>query len=424
MSEEIKSIFELEEFKPLRNAFEARKLRFNKYWGYYKSLLTVVNDPFVSDVGKYIGSHIANSVKPLFTPLARAVELDVALIPGNWRLATESAQHQDAVKQVLAWSRWEVEGDIFVRYAVAMGESGLRIVQVGDKVIIQPMRPDSYVVEPMSLWDATPAKAVFISQIYDSTGQTHELAEVITPAQIRTFRDGVPYAVDADAGRIEAYANPLGFVPFVVCRLDSGDGVGEPTFDNTLTSLDQVNRQATYMSTIIRRHAEPQWAVIGAEAGDLQKDGETVWFFPEGSDLKAVLAAVDFDGLLKFIQEIKEEMKDSLPELAFSKLAGLERIAVATIEIQMIEPVTKIRRLRKPCDQALADALRVAGKSGVDGLAGLDDWTLAFDKERPVIVVDAMTRTQIEQAQNSGQLSKMALEREKLLLGATTGQGN
>lgn len=421
--DKIKSIFDVEEFKPFKDAFYSRRTRFQRYWNYYKAKFTSPFDVFQSDTGKYIGARVSDSIKPLFTPLARAVELDVALIPGDWKLADET--YQEPVGVVLNWSQWDVEGDIFVRYVTAMGECGLRVVddRARKLTIIQPARPDNYLVIPRSPWDATPSMVITVW-----TKGEAEMAEVLTAQQVRTFKNGQPYAMDGAGGRSEAYPNELGFVPFVVCKLDAGDGVGEPTFDNTLVALDQVNRQATYMSTIISRHAEPQWAVMGAEAGDLEKDGEAVWFFPEGSDVKAILAAVDFAGLLAFIQEIKAEMKDSLPELALSKLVGVERVASATIELQMAEAVFKIRRLRKPCDRALAEALKLAGQAGQSmGLADvspLADGLVKFDKDRPVITVDALTRLQIEQAQFGNQVSRMALEREQMLMSAQNGSGS
>lgn len=421
MADEIKSIFDLEEFKPYAVAFQARKTRFARYWRYYKAELTVAGE-WATDMGQLLGAALGTAVKPIFTPLARAVELDVALIPGDWKVDATGENQQNGLDRLFDWSKWDCEGDIFVRYATALGEAGLRVVddRLNKRVLIQPIRPDTYITIPTSAWDTTPRMVISLTRMAED-----EIAEVIEPTRIRTYKNGLPYALDFDAGRGAVYANPLGFVPFVVCKLDSGDGAGEPTFDNTLPALDQVNRQATYMATIIQRHAEPQWAVIGAEAGDLEKSGEAVWFFPEGADVKAVLAAVDFAGLLAFIKEIKQEMKDSLPELALSELVGVERIAAATLELQMAEAVFKIRRLRKPCDRALMEAVAVAGKAaqnmGLAELAGLADGTLRFDKNRAVITLDALTRLQIESASQGQEMSRLAMEREKALLATSRG---
>ncbi|MCL4867764.1 MAG: hypothetical protein KJ063_02250 [Anaerolineae bacterium] len=415
---EVSSIFDVEEFAAYRAQFDQRRSRFARYWKYYKAEPTGIGE-WQTEVGKYIGAAVRNAVLPLFTPLSRAVELDVSLIPGDWQLAAGSERYQGAVDQVLEWGKWDCEGDVFVRFVVALGEAGLRIVddRMEKRAFPQPVRPDTYLVVPMSPWDDRPQMLLSVVK-----RDKDEWAEVIEADRVRTFKNGHPYGTPE---RPAEYENGLGMVPFVVCRLDAGDGQGESTFDNTLPSLDQVNRQATYMSTIISRHAEPQWAVFGAEDSDLRKDGQSVWFFPEGSNVQAILAAVDFEGLLAFIQEIKNEMKDSLPELALSKLVGVERVAAATIELQLAEAVFKIRRLRKPCDRALRDALIIAGRAaqqmGIGAVSRLADGLVRFDKDRPVISLDALTRLQIQGVARSNEISQLALERERQLLAAAAG---
>lgn len=413
---ESKSIFDLDEYKHLRAAYEARKRRFAKNWRYYKAEYSGADTKTQTAAGNYVTSLIEASIKPLFTPLARAVNIDVSLIPGGWQLTEES--QQAAFGMLLKESRWEIEGDIFVRYGVAMGESGLRIVddRINKRVYLAPIRPDRYVTQSTSVYDPTPALAIFIDMSVDADGEDVEWAEVITPSTIATFKNGEPMG---RGDREASYDNALGFVPLVVAVHDIGDGVGEPTFDDSIVALDQVNRQATYMAQMIERHAEPQWAAIGAEAGDLEKSGDAVWFFPEGSDIKAILAAVDFAGLLAFIKEVKEEMKEGLPELAFSKLTGVNRIAAATIELQMAEAVFKIRRLRKYHDQALADAAELAALAAKD--MGLDVGSLhgadiELDSNRPVITIDALTRIEIETARQGQEATAMALAQQKILM--------
>lgn len=414
-----KSVFDLDEYKAYRRLFDARRGRFSRYWRYYKASVYDNGALHGSPMGQFVLSRIADATRPLFTPLARAVNLDVALIPGGWVLAPESAQHQAAVDTLFRSSSWPTEGDLFVKYVAAMGEAALYVPddREGKRVMLQALRPDSYLIVPAGRYDDTPALAILIATGYDAEGKTQEEATVISPTTVKTFINGQPAGVD---GRSPSYANALGFVPIVACKNDPGDGAGEPTFDDAIASLNQVNIQATHLANIIQKHVEPQWAAFGAEAGDLQKSGDLVWFFPEGSDVKAILAAVDFDGVLAFIQEIKTEVKESLPELSLSKLVGVERVAAATIELQMAEAVYKIRRMRKPVDLAVANALRLAGRVASDignrELAGLDDELLAFDSERPVIGIDALTRLQIETASQNASMSRLALEREQLLL--------
>lgn len=405
----IRSIFDLDEFRPHLAEWQRRQARFAMYWAYFKAEPTG-NTMWRTDFGRMIGGTINSAIKPIFTPLGRAVELDVALIPGGWAIATKLDEERVAVERLFLDSRWAVEGDIYVRYVTALGEAGVRVnVNPEGRVWIQPVRPDGYLLVPNSVWDGSPRWLITVRRENEN-----EYAEVIGTEIIRTFQNGILSGVN---GNPAEYPNPYGLIPFVNCVMDNGDGVGEPTFDNTLVALEQLNRQATYMATIISRHAEPQWAVFGAEAGELEKSGEAVWFFPAGSEVKAVLAAVDFPGLLTFIQEIKKEMKESLPELALSQLVGVERVAAATIELQMAETVFKIRRLRKPIDQALAEAVQMAGKIArrleIGGFEQVGN--VMFDADRPVIAADNLTRLQVETARNNYELTRLAFQREVAL---------
>lgn len=419
------SIWDLEEFKPYKAAYEARRARYAANWRYYKAEYKGVEARFASAPGQYARSLIETAVKPLYAPFGRAVNIDVALIPGDWHLTDEAAPLVPAIDQLFELSDWETEGDIWVRYGVAMGEGGIRLVddREGERLYLQPVSPATYLPIAGAFRQPTPRMAIFIDMQKDGEGKDVEFAEVIEAERIRTFRNGEPFA--SGPNRPAEYPNAQGFVPLFIARHDVGDGQGEPTFDDSIAPLDQVNRQATNMAKMIERHAEPQWAAIGADAGDLEKSGDSVWFFPEGSDIKAVLAAVDFPGLLSFIQDIKEEMKDGLPELAFAKLVGVERVAAATIELQMAEAVFKIRRLRKAYDQALRQALihagKVASEMQLPELAVLDDPALKFDKDRPVITIDALTRLQIDAAQQSNELTRQSIERDRMLMAATAG---
>lgn len=415
----IKSIFDLDEFKGYRQAYRSRQSRFQRNWQYYKA--EGYDSPHVqTPMGQFVISRITDAVRPLFTPLARAVNLDVSLIPGGWTLSPASAALQPAVDIIFRESSWPVEGDMFTKYVAAMGEAALYVSDDRDakRITMQALRPDSYLIVPTGRYNPTPRLAIILS----TNASNDEEATIIDPANIRTFVNGLPMGVD---GRAPAYANALGYVPLVECKNDPGDGVGEPTFDDVIASLDQVNIQATHLANIIQKHVEPQWAAFGAEAGDLEKSGDLVWFFPEGSDVKAILAAVDFEGVLKFIQEVKAEVKEGLPELSLSKLVGVERVAAATIELQMAEAVFKIRRMRKPIDLAVANALRLVGRAaremGLPQLAALDDPALELNPDRAVITLDALTRLQIEAAENNTALSQMARERERLLIAGQQG---
>lgn len=174
--------------------------------------------------------------------------------------------------------------------------------------------------------------------------------------------------------------------------------------------LDEVNQLASYLGDIIAKHAEPQWAVIGAEPSDLVRSGDNVWFIPGGGDAKALVAPVDVAGVLQFIQEIAKNVQDSLPELSFDELRQKTEIATATLELQLMELVLKVKRTRPNYDDGLTRAMRMAGLAaatmGVNELRPLNDTSLEINTDRPVLPMDPKTALEIETLE-------LALSRER-----------
>jgi hypothetical protein len=397
------SIFDHERFRGAQGAFLERQKRIQRYWAYYKG--TVYNAATAGGgvpAAVYLNGRIASTVRPLFTPLARAVNLDVALIPAGWLLRPDVLdEERDFINRLWRSSDWNgVTGDLLVRYLVATGEAGIWLSWPpgSDVPRLQAVRGDRWVMY---------GDAVLLMH---STGPD-EVVDVVGADRWQHWVGG---------RLVKESENAFGEIPFVSCVNESGEGYGEPTFEDAIASLDQVNLQATHLANIIQKHVEPQWAAFGAEPADLEKSGDSVWFFPDGSDVKAVLAQVDFDGVLAFIQEIKSEVKDALPELSLTRLVGSERVAAATIELQMAESVFKVRRLRKPVDAAVDRAIEMAARiarqlGGVDvpAMQSVEGW---LDVDRPVLQLDAMTRVQLEQAQIARDSQREAARQHALLM--------
>jgi hypothetical protein len=297
------------------------------------------------------------------------------------------------------------------------GVSALKISDLREarRVIVCPVNPCCLYLVAGAEYDQTPALSLWIEQRQDGLGQMFEYAEVITPATIRTFVDGTPKGFD---GREPMYANELGFVPFVEAdHIKTGKALGESTFQKALPLLDEVNELASYLADIIKKHAEPQWAVSGAEPSDLVKSGDNIWFLPGGAKVDPLVAGIDIPGVLEFVREIRDQVTGSLPELAFDELKAKTQIATATLELQLMELVLKIKRTRPNYDHGLAQALRLAGRAGAgmgspEGIAVLDDEGLRFDPERPVLPPDREAQIRIETAE-------LMLERAKAIPGMT-----
>jgi len=409
------SIFELDDYKKYETKWSGRRTAFDKWRKYYEGTMY---DGSAAKQG--LGRIMQGNTQALFLPLARAVALDVALVPGGWRLEEEAGGLSDELKTLWRMSNWRSEGNLYVEYGASLGQSVLRVVDdwEGGRIMLQAFRPDTVLPIYAHRWGRELEMAIVMAM--NSAGK--EEADVVAPEQMLIFVDGV---------QVESDPTRLAFVPFVAGPvIDVGEVHGEPTFKRSTKALDKVNELASYLSVIIKKHAEPQWAVLGdVQPTELEKSGEHTWFIPGGADVKAIVAAIDIDGVRTFVDGLLKEMKDSLPELNVSQLVGVNRVAAATIELQMSEATAKVRRIRDSLDECLAVAVRMAGRAAAEmggelsALAVLDDELLAFDRQRPVFSLDALTVAEVEQAQQGVEMGRLAVNQQRALVGDGMGGG-
>ena len=408
----IKSIFDLPEFKPYKKAWRNRLDTLTKRASYYDGS---IYDSARNSLG-WLAPRIFKNIKPLYLPLARAVDIDAGIIPGGWALPADDPKTkawQKAIDTVFDWSSWDTDGVLYIHYGAEMGLTGLKISDQRDdgRVLVQPVDPTLFMPIGMRMYDNSPDICLYIEKREDQDGKTFEYAEVIKPKTIRTFKDGVPYGFD---DRKEQYENMLGFVPYVEVRhVETGQPYGEATFQKSIALLDEVNQLASQLAMIISQHSTPQWAVSGAEPSDLTHGSENVWFLPEGATVNILVPQIDIEGVLSFIQEIAKGVKESLPELSFDDLKSRDQVATRTIELQLMELVLKIKRVRPNYDRGLVSALKMAGKAaktmgGLGEVAALDDEELILDATRAILPQDELdmiqletARLELEQLQNS-----------------------
>ncbi len=395
-------IFELPEFEAYESAWITRTQTLSARAGYYDGSVYTSIATRLSPLLPVL----YRGIKPLFLPFSRAVDVDAGIVPGGWSLLDGTPrQIEDAVSQVLRTSAWDTQGVLYVHYGAVHGLSGLKVVddRFSNQIRIVPVDPTRFMVVPYSVYSNEAALSFYIDMRRDETGKYFQYAEVITPERIRTYADGVLMSI---GGRPAEYPNDLGIVPYVeVQHMETGDPLGTCTYQRAIEMLNEVNELASYLADIIKKHAEPQWAIDGAEGGDLIKSGDNVWFLPAGSKAQALVAAIDVDGVLKFIEAVNQNVVDALPELSFTELRKRERVATATLELQMLELTLKIQRCRPNYDRGLVGALQLAGRAamqmGLSDIAILDTDALELDGTRRVLPLDPEVALRIEQMELS-----------------------
>ena len=405
------TIWDLEEFKPFKVAFDARVNKLAERRKYYDGSM-------YSKTNKQLGwlaPRIGKDIKPLFLPLARAVDVDAGIIPAGWAFPKDAPDGwSDARDLLFDWSEWKTDGVLYVHYGAQYGLSGLKVSDLRDqsKIVMKPVDPMNFILIYPSVPGEPPLMSIWVEQRGHGDNSA-EWAEVITPDRIRTFFDGQPEFAVWEEDEEEGWPNELEFVPYVeVKHIETGDEYGEATFQKAMPLLDEVNQLANDLADIIKKHGEPQWAVIGAEPSDLEHSGDNVWFIPEGGGVEILLPPVDIGGILEFIREIKDGVKEALPELSFDELKSNDQIATETLELKLIELVLKVKRTRPNYDVGLVKALNMVGLAAksmsIGALTALADDGLELDEDREIMPLDPMTRIELEMAQ-------LALEREQAM---------
>lgn len=393
-----KTIFDNHEFEPYQRRWNERVKRLELMKSYY-----------TGDIYKgfrdipLIGPRLYKGVKPLYLPLSRAVDVDAGIIPGGWELDPDMPNLealQQAQDTLFDWSDWDVDGVLFVHYGAQYGVTGLKVSDLRDAgiVVMKPIDPIKFMLIHENIYNTQASMAMIIEKQTDENGKDFEYAEIITPDTVRTFKDGQEWGFD---GRDAEYANEQGVVPIVEgMHINTGETMGSPTFEKAIPMLDEVNQIASYLGDIIKKNAEPQWAVMGAESTDLFHAGDVVWFVPQGGSVQALVPQVDITGILEFVKEIRDQVFGSLPEMAFDELKGKDQIATATLELQLMELVLKVKRTRPNYDHTLTDAMRIAGMAaqsmGIGEVGILADEGLRMDQNRPILPLDPETEMKLE----------------------------
>ena len=389
------SIFDSDDFKKYKSQWEARQKELLARGGYYDgSIYQKTKENFW-----FLGPKANGSVKPLFLPFARAVDVDAGLIPGGWSFPVDDPKAeawkaaQDALFDA---SNWDTEGVLFVHYGAVYGVSGLRVSDA-DGYSISPADPTRFMLVRTGLYSKKPDLAFWVEKMKDENGKEYEYAEVITDATITTFKNGEPYSYD---GKEPVRENTLGVIPIVEClHIKDGTELGECTYQKAIVLLNETNDMATRLLSIIKKHDEPQTVVTGAEPTDLQRGSDIAWFLPAGADAEFLASDIDIAGVLEFIREIKTGVHDALPELSFDELKKAGQVATQTLELQLMELIIKIKRVRPNYDRCMVEAMQIVGRAGQGELTALADPELILDAKRPILPVMPKDAIDLELAQ-------------------------
>jgi hypothetical protein len=363
---------------------------------YYKG--TVYNDEQLRRALK-----LYSGIRQIFGPLRRAVNVDVAKVPGGWTIDQGNPEEDRpavpapvaaAVKQIRAWSDYRASYSRAVKHGAVAGEFGLLVVddQIARTIQIIPLRPDEVVTGTMS--DGLPFGLVIKCGLVDRDGQ-YEYAQLITPNTITTFRNGVQHDFGGGAKR----PNVQGFVPLLLSPYLAGeDGIGENAFAGTQELLDRVNDAASQALDVIQRNAEPLTVFAGVEEVVFDPENNAVKLTDPQAKVYTVAPNLVIDQALSLIEKVLNEFKNLLPQLILDVLTSRNDLAYDTVITLCMELIDHVTDVRTQVDTAIETAERWALQIGMQMgvFSGIDPTTHRLDPERPVIQPGPTTRLALE----------------------------
>lgn len=360
--------------RPYYADWRARCARYDLHRAYYDG--SVYRDR--ADVRKALKLYAG--VRQVFGPLRRAVRVDVAKVPGDWRHdAAVSPRAREIAEIIRRTSDYRREYARAVFYGAVCGEIGL-YVSDDPTPRVHAVAPDNVVVGESA--DGARFGVVLMPNVLTARGRV-ERAVVATPEQVTTLENGEV---------VETRGNPSGVVPIVLSPYLTTFGErGEGAFSGAQELLDRVNDLASQALDVVQAQADPLLAVSGVDSVEVRK-GDNVLVLPP-ADAKAypINPQLVIDQATELLDRMLNEFKHALPQLHLDMLYSRNQLAFETVQLLMSELIDYIVAVRRNVDAAIADAERAAMRIGAArGLWDVTDDDLAgyaLDAERPVFTL-------------------------------------
>lgn len=345
---------------------------------------------------------------------------------------TKNARIIAPLLEVWQWSNLQTEKDLIPFYAANLGDCLLAVV---DRA---PERAARGAVKPGKVWieirhpgelvdydfdergNFTYAKLESIAYERDASGRkvAYVYGRVLTKSEYRTEKDRQPYAYRADG--LAAWPNPHGFVPLVLVQHGRiGDEFGVNAYHHGIAPINELNLQASYLSTLLSQHLAPQWAIFGATVAPdgLPSDGR-IWGFPSGTDAKAIIADLRVADAYEHLNAIRKHLEDLFPELAIPRLREKGQLSGVAVRGMLTDLIRNGELARDNYEAGLVRAGQMALTMGqnvsgsgqaLDGWRGIGTYEAGALDHRyrwpPILPLSELEQLQVD-------AEKQALKRE------------
>jgi hypothetical protein len=326
-----------------------RRYSTQRLWSYYAN--TVYEDTLAWQAYRSRYS-LYRAVRSIYNPTRRLVEFyagqvypgvlseDGSQLPDGVPLAIPLAKDtpeelSTAVAQFWAWSNWQANKAVFVRYGSIAGSVLVEVLDELDrrKVCANVVWPG--LVTAIDLDGAGNVKMYALEYKADDEGQTYTYRKEVDTDEFRYFRDDRPYDYDGE-GAVQP--NPYGFVPAVWARhVHTGGTWGAPAMDGSLGKIDELNSIASHVHDQIHKKVNApaylagvtslkpltssqnrprQTDYIGSDA-QVVSDREDMLLIggPAGSDVKSMAGTLELGDAGPYIDKLMGEIEADHPEL-------------------------------------------------------------------------------------------------------------
>ena len=383
------SIFDLPELQQYRAGWRARCARYALYRSYYTATGYDKLKGYTAAQKLYAGT------RALFSPLRRVVAVDCAKVPAAWALSDDAPTQ--VVDQVAALRRRVDAERVYARFlthAAVAGEAAIVVSGRPGAEVLTAHRPDEIVIGSI---DLAPF-GLIVKQNQVDAGGRYEWAQLITERQVFTFRDGK---------QVARQPNALGYLPVFFGAFTEGeDGTGEPAFAGVLELLDRVNEAASLTLDVITRNAEPLVVMTGVTEVERDDDSDALKIANEKAQVYTVDPKLAIAETLAFIQDVRGEFKELLPQLRLSDLTGASDLAYETVITLLQELGDHIVAVRSSVDRTIEAVER--------RLLGVDDYSLWRDRRW-------LTLTESQQLDLEGK--RLGIEQQRKALEAPAANG-
>jgi hypothetical protein len=276
-------------------------------------------------------------MKPLRNPVNRTVEFYVSkLLPGNIQL-TASDNIKQYIEDFYKWSNFTVQKQASIREFALFGNLFWKVVSDGNKVWLEDISPKyvtSFKTDPRGYLTEI---RIDIPRV-DDNNKHYTYIEYWNKDYFATWKDYTGSKSLDNLGDPQEYATlaeiGIDFIPIVFIKFkDTGKKWGDGCVNHALLKIDEVNRQATRLHSMLFRYNK---ALLVLSAGGTDKDGRplppppvtkntelkdnSILSLPGSATLSSLVPDINYSDALAVVNAQMAEIEKDLPELKYSSL--------------------------------------------------------------------------------------------------------